>query len=262
MRLTLSTRHPRNSAYTTESGVTLYKVDKPRTIANGTATIRKAVGTVHGVWQDGSLKLPDSDRPKSPFSDKEDMGKEPSELNAERRSVDGTFTVSDLEDEGGDGPNTMGKNSPALEGHFAFIAQVEFQTLESTRFHFDGRSVSVADYFRKQGWSSYGRDRIFMASDGREYRWQLGARHLKLVTNDNNKKQIAKYRDYHISLGPLLKGRPASLEVDSSVEPILDEIMMTFVYCQKLREDREGSTLASNSAAASSSAAAAASASC
>lgn len=52
---------------------------------------------------------------------------------------------------------------------------------------------------------------------------------------------MARFRDYRISLGPLMKGRPASLEVDASCEPILDEIIMTFIYCHKLRKDRERS---------------------
>jgi hypothetical protein len=61
----------------------------------------------------------------------------------------------------------------------------------------------------------------------------------QMITNDASKTQVVQLKGYRPSLGPLLKGRPATLEIDPSCEPILDEIIMTFVYCHKLRKDRE-----------------------
>jgi hypothetical protein len=62
-----------------------------------------------------------------------------------------------------------------------------------------------------------------------------------MFKNDGSKKPVVKFFEHHFPLGPLIKGRPATLEVDDSCIPILDEIIMTFVYCQKLRKDRERS---------------------
>jgi hypothetical protein len=68
------------------------------------------------------------------------------------------------------------------------------------------------------------------------HRWPL---FYQMVKNDEPKKQLVRFREYRPSLGPIMKGRPAALEVDNSCVPMLDEIMMTFIYCQKLRKDRE-----------------------
>ena len=53
MLLLLSSSNPANSTYATAEGQILYKVTKPFI---GTATIRKAVRTVQGVWN-GTHKL-------------------------------------------------------------------------------------------------------------------------------------------------------------------------------------------------------------
>jgi hypothetical protein len=68
--------------------------------------------------------------------------------------------------------------------------------------------------------------------------------HWQMYKNDGGERPLVKFRDYWLSLGPFTKGRPASLEVDNSCVPILDEIMMTFIYCQKLRKDRQYASIA------------------
>ncbi|KAJ3567191.1 hypothetical protein NP233_g6520 [Leucocoprinus birnbaumii] len=57
MLLLLSSLNPVNSSYATETGQVLYKVNKTIT---GPATIRKAVGTVQGVWRGdtGGFEIP------------------------------------------------------------------------------------------------------------------------------------------------------------------------------------------------------------
>ncbi|KAF5349674.1 hypothetical protein D9756_008870 [Leucocoprinus leucothites] len=234
MRLLMSSAHPRNCTYTNEAGQVLYKVDKPVTLeGTGTATIRKAVETVNGVWQgdasSSGTKLPA--RGKSPFVDHDSSDKwYEGNDDSDRRSLDQNFAGSDGEEE-------STSSLPALEGHFAFYAQVEFHNWHSSRFRFDGRELSVGDYFRKEGWSSYGRDRIFTASDGKEYRWQLGGSIIDMVRNDGSKTRVVEFKEFRHKIGPF-KGRPASLEIDDSCIPILDEIILTFIYCEKLRNDR------------------------
>ncbi|EKM83246.1 hypothetical protein AGABI1DRAFT_82873 [Agaricus bisporus var. burnettii JB137-S8] len=236
MRLILSSPHPRNSAYSTEDGQVLYKVDKPRKLRNEIATVRKAVNTVNGVWEgDFSFKKGAT----SPLLDVEPQEKNELDKDGERRSMnsqDGLFNNSDTED---DASGQSTSKEPAAEGHFAFYAQVEYHTFASSRFRYNSLDVSVSDYFRKEGWSWYGRGRVFKACDGEEYRWDLRAGHLEMIKNDGSKKRVVKFREYRPSLGPLMKRRPASLEVDDSCIPILDEIVMTFIYCEKLRKERE-----------------------
>jgi hypothetical protein len=162
MNLILSSRHPRNSTYThSETGQILYKVEP------GTATIRKAVGTVKGVWKgepsssSGTTRSPArqisgvSERSKCGSSDVEGGGSGKDSHDRRRRSsVDETFVDSD--DERGEGEEAVDE-IPVLEGHFAFYAQIEFKTFSSTRFRFDSEDVSVSEYFRKEGWNWYGR---------------------------------------------------------------------------------------------------------
>lgn len=156
MRLILSSRNPKTSTYTTDSGELLYKVDKSHVIRTGTVTIRKAVGTVQGVWQGDSLK-PQSSPKSDPFSDKSSFDKrdEPSMNDVDRRSVDEAFADSDSEDDSEAGPST--KDLPVLEGHFAFASQIEFRTFHHSQFRFNSIEQSTSEYFRKEGWSWFGR---------------------------------------------------------------------------------------------------------
>ncbi|KAJ3572618.1 hypothetical protein NP233_g2959 [Leucocoprinus birnbaumii] len=245
MRLILSSRHPKNSTYSTESGQLLYKVDTPMKLGNRTATIRKAVATVDGVWQGSNdsprLSLTQSGE-KSPFSDKYSSEKYDTVPipEADRQSVDEVFIDSDDEDEvdgGGAGPSTLGL--PELEGHFAFYAQIIFQTFQSSRFLLNSIETPVSDYFRKEGWSWFGRGRAFTASDGKEYRWELRISHLEMIRNDATKAQVVRFYPFRPAFGPISKGRAAYLEIDDSCKEILDEIILSFVYCHKLRKDRE-----------------------
>lgn len=155
MRLILSSHHPRNSTYSTEAGQILYKVDKPLKLGNSVATIRKAVGTVNGVWQGDESES--KARAKSSFSDKEAVEREKDDLvyggRSSADSRDELFADSDSEDEVG----SSTRGVPVLEGHFAFYAQVEFHTFASTRFRYNGLDVPVSEYFRKEGWSWFGR---------------------------------------------------------------------------------------------------------
>ncbi|KAJ3554802.1 hypothetical protein NP233_g12347 [Leucocoprinus birnbaumii] len=235
MRLVMSNANPRNCTYRNEAGQVLYKIHKPITVDGaGTATIQKAVETVKGVWLGESTHTELPGRGRSPFVD--DAGADSSEKwyegkdDSDRRSLDKDFAGSDGEEE-----DT--KDLPALEGHLAFYAQVEFRCWHSSRFRIDGREISVNDYFRKGSWSSYGRDRVFTASDGKEYRWHMGSNVIDMIRNDESKARVALFKEEHITIGPF-KGRPASLEVDDSCIPILDEIILTFIYCEKLRNDR------------------------
>ncbi|KAF7777887.1 hypothetical protein Agabi119p4_3959 [Agaricus bisporus var. burnettii] len=186
MRLILSSPHPRNSAYSTEDGQVLYKVDKPRKLRNEIATVRKAVNTVNGVWEgDFSFKKGAT----SPLLDVEPQEKNELDKDGERRSMnsqDGLFNNSDTED---DASGQSTSKEPASEGHFAFYAQVEYHTFASSRFRYNSLDVSVSDYFRKEGWSWYGRGRVFKACDGEEYRWDLRAGHLEMIKNDGSKKR-------------------------------------------------------------------------
>ncbi|KAJ3569642.1 hypothetical protein NP233_g4915 [Leucocoprinus birnbaumii] len=108
-----------------------------------------------------------------------------------------------------------------------------------------------ANFFGKRDGSRGGK-RIFTASDGRQYTWKPFGKHLELYRNDGTKTLVVKYKEYRSGLVPFQKQRSASLEIDSSCIPILDEIIMTFIYCEKLRKDRRRSNSAAAAGAAAS----------
>lgn len=65
----------------------------------------------------------------------------------------------------------------------------------------------------------------------------IGDYFVQMFRKDGTKKPVAKFWEGKSSFGRFIKGRPASLDVDDSCAPILDEIIMTFVYFQKQRQN-------------------------
>ena len=60
---------------------------------------------------------------------------------------------------------------------------------------------------------------------------------LKLVTNDGSERPVAVYRRGRI--GVVREARPPSLEILQEGEHMVDLIVVTFVYIEKLRTDRD-----------------------
>ncbi|KAJ7700722.1 hypothetical protein B0H17DRAFT_1247280 [Mycena rosella] len=120
---------------------------------------------------------------------------------------------------------------------FASLAHIDWHLLESSVIRFRGRELATRDFFRKVGWGWYGRHRVFTARDGREYKWILGALPEQLELNDDAQILVTRYLPK--KLGLLSKARKASLEVFPQFEHMLDEIMITFVYIERLRKTKE-----------------------
>lgn len=62
-----------------------------------------------------------------------------------------------------------------------------------------------------------------------------------MFRHDGSKKELVKFREHRSSFDPLITDKPASLEVDDSCIAILDEIILTFVYCEKQRKNGQAS---------------------
>ncbi|EKM83248.1 hypothetical protein AGABI1DRAFT_125711 [Agaricus bisporus var. burnettii JB137-S8] len=133
------------------------------------------------------------------------------------------------------GSSVVALRKAVNDNHFALYAEVEYHTSRSTRFRFQNRDVSVDNHFRKEG----GFDS--RAADNREYYWKLDGSYLEMFRNDGSKKVVVRYREHKSSFGPFITGRPASLEVADTCVAILDDIIMTYVYCQQKRKQRQAS---------------------
>ncbi|KAH8813949.1 hypothetical protein DL96DRAFT_1716244 [Flagelloscypha sp. PMI_526] len=113
-------------------------------------------------------------------------------------------------------------------------------------------------------WSAYGRDRIVKLPNGQEAKWSLGPRVCHLFSNDSSKQLLALFH----RKGSSYPERPPSLEifpealgvvfsgVDSEGDDerrieyqegiftreqrkVVDFILMTFAYVEKIRSERE-----------------------
>ncbi len=91
--------------------------------------------------------------------DNNDSDVEKDELtHSDRRPVspnDKAFADSEGEEE--EDGLASGSGVPTFQGHFAFYAQIEFHGINPTRLCYNGLDVPVTEFFRKEGWSSYGR---------------------------------------------------------------------------------------------------------
>ncbi|KAJ7684350.1 hypothetical protein DFH06DRAFT_4880 [Mycena polygramma] len=130
-------------------------------------------------------------------------------------------------------------NEPEViaDARFANLANIDWRVVESSVIYFRGQELAVHDFFRKQGWGWYGRHRVFMAQDGREFKWILGAYTSQLQLNDATETLVARYRPK--KHGVFSKPRKASLEICPPFENMVDEIMVTFVYIEHLRKTKE-----------------------
>ncbi|KAF9463421.1 hypothetical protein BDZ94DRAFT_610006 [Collybia nuda] len=124
-----------------------------------------------------------------------------------------------------------------MRDRFGFLGQIEHKAIASSVIKFGGAEIETKDYFRKEGWGSYGRHRVFTGPDDREYKWILGSWASKLVLNDGKKTPIARFRQK--SYGIFGRAHSARLEIEPAGEGIMDTILITFVYIEKTRKDRE-----------------------
>ncbi|KAJ6501307.1 hypothetical protein DFH09DRAFT_1203046 [Mycena vulgaris] len=123
---------------------------------------------------------------------------------------------------------------------FASLAHIDWHLVESSVIRFRGHELSAQDFFRKEGlgWFGLGSHRVFTGVDGREYKWSIGAHTTKLAMNGDTDTPVAHYHPK--KLGLLSKPQKASLEVFPPFEDMVDEIVVTFVYIERLREEAAG----------------------
>ncbi|KAJ3569646.1 hypothetical protein NP233_g4916 [Leucocoprinus birnbaumii] len=220
MHLFLSSPSALNSFYWTEAGIPLYKVETPPVPVGRTRRtfIRRAVETVDGVW------MGDDER-GTQDSEAEDYFANHFQSRSPSRSTSSTSSDSSI------------RESRAFEGHFAHLAHIEYGAFKPSRILYAGQEVRAKDLFFSKGWSWYGlsRHKVFRASDGCEYRWVIGARNPKLVSNDASKTIIARFH----RAGPLLSLKPdcLSLQIYPEGEHILNDILVTFVFLRDAEEN-------------------------
>ncbi|OAX39492.1 hypothetical protein K503DRAFT_856012 [Rhizopogon vinicolor AM-OR11-026] len=257
MRLYFSTDHVRNSTITNEQGQVLYKVITPFRpfFMKGTSTIWKIIPNTLPLY---SIKTNESNTELEP--DEEDSD----DPNLAPVAEDIHVIQSD-EDEDEE------EIILDMQDHFAELAQIEFHTFQTSLIRWLGINklgrgeISTKEFMPPRGIAR--RLRIFTGPDGRTYRWHLGMRVCKLYLESEPKNPVARYHRYSLGLVPGGRSRPGFLDINlpksnhsredidmhnytdhelehplgnDMISPeLLDTIIVTFIYVEKLRRARE-----------------------
>lgn len=126
-----------------------------------------------------------------------------------------------------------------MKDRFEVVGKIGWSVFGSAVFRIGGKDLRSDSFLRRHGIT--GRKRTFKGPDGRRYRWDMHRRVVVLSLDDPSRREVARYRratsgSFNI-LG--MESTKACLEVSREVEHMLDLVILTFTYVEKLRMDRE-----------------------
>lgn len=132
--------------------------------------------------------------------------------------------------------------------HWVHFADIEHHQVHSTKLNVAGKEFTANEFFEKAGW--LGKTRSFTAWDGNMYRWDLKDRNVKLYRCSQFNESpgleaellIAEFDAATASATPIAgsqrrKVTPPSLVIYPAGEPIIDLIIVTFIYGELLTRD-------------------------
>ncbi|KAH7909214.1 hypothetical protein BJ138DRAFT_256042 [Hygrophoropsis aurantiaca] len=122
-----------------------------------------------------------------------------------------------------------------MRDQFAVLGAIQWHYIASSIFRFGGQEIQANEFIPASG--ILRRTRTFMGPDGRSYKWKLDFKVVVLYLNDGSKTEVARY--HRRSLGIIGKKHDPYLEIFSHGEGILDVLILTFIYVEKLRMDKE-----------------------
>lgn len=122
-----------------------------------------------------------------------------------------------------------------MQDHLEAIGEIEWNLMGSSVMRLHGQEMMTDTFIPRHGIT--GRKRTFMGPDGFSYRWDMDFRVVRLSRNDATRQELA--RSHRRSLGIIGPRRDPSLDVDPSLMHMLDIVILTFVYVEKLRMDKE-----------------------
>jgi hypothetical protein len=122
-----------------------------------------------------------------------------------------------------------------MHDQFDVLGKIEWHLFVSSKFRFGETEVETKEFIPKRG--ILGRMRVFIGPDSRPYRWHLKTRVVVLSRDDASRMEVARF--HRATLGIIGRKRKAMLEVSPEVAHMMDTIIMTFIYVEKLRKDGE-----------------------
>jgi len=141
--------------------------------------------------------------------------------------------------------------SPSSAADSETVGTIEWHWLRSTVMKFDGKALDVDDVMQKRSWET---GRYFVGPDRKTYKWKMESTHCWMKAADTTAELV---RFHQKNMGIRKPPHPAYLDISPKVVPILDHVILTFVYVEWLRQERSkrqhagavGAATASNAAA-------------
>ncbi|KAG2070042.1 hypothetical protein BDR04DRAFT_658586 [Suillus decipiens] len=119
---------------------------------------------------------------------------------------------------------------------FYVLGEIEWHKSASSKFRSGGTEVETNDFIQKRG--LLGRKHVFIGPDKCSYRWDLKSKVVVLSRDDASRMEVARL--HTATLGIMGRKRKAMwLEVSPEVAHMMDTIIITFIYVEKLRKDIE-----------------------
>lgn len=114
------------------------------------------------------------------------------------------------------------------------LAKIEWHTFSSSVIKYDGMDLVTSQFIPPTG--ILGRRRVFQGPDGRSYKWKIGPNACVLMLDG---AEVARH--HPVNTGFRKAGHEAYLEVFSPVEHMVDLVVLTFIYVEKLRRGSQES---------------------
>jgi len=118
-----------------------------------------------------------------------------------------------------------------MRDKFDAMGEIEWHVFGSSIFRIKGEEMQSNHFLPQRGIT--GCKRTFTGPGGRPYRWDVLYDVVVLSRDDGSKTEVARY--HRSSLGIVGPKKKARLDVDPDVVHMLDLIILTFVYVEKLR---------------------------
>ncbi|KAG2365620.1 hypothetical protein BDR07DRAFT_1398217 [Suillus spraguei] len=118
-----------------------------------------------------------------------------------------------------------------MQDQFEVLGEIEWHTFTSSKIRTGGTEVETKKFIPEKG--LLGRTRWTALS------LDLETSVVVLSRDDSSRMQVARF--HRATLGIIGKSRKAMLEVSPEVAHMMDTVIMTFIYVEKLRRDQEDS---------------------
>ncbi|KAN0098006.1 hypothetical protein V8E55_002452 [Tylopilus felleus] len=115
------------------------------------------------------------------------------------------------------------------------LCVIEWHRVKKTKFRFGERVLEVDKVLHRR---PYSWGRYFTGPDGRTYKWKVGFRYCWLKHETKHaREQLVKF--HKRNLGIRKKSHPPFLEISQEVTHMLDHIIVTYIYMERMRQDVE-----------------------